>query len=85
MLHGQRDAGDEPPAAHRHEDGVDVGKIRHDFQCDRPLSGNDVRVIKGMNKGTPLPRQPTGRGNALGYALALEDHLAAVVAGGFLL
>ena len=47
-----RDARDQPAAADRHEDGIDFspGTLAQDLHADRALTGNDIRIVEGMNE-----------------------------------
>ena len=45
-----RDAGDQPAAANRHDNRVEIAQVGEQFECDRPLSGNDGRVVVGVYK-----------------------------------
>ena len=46
----ESDAGGEPASPDRDDDRVDVMQLVHDFQSDGALSGDDVFVVKRMNK-----------------------------------
>ncbi|MNO94079.1 hypothetical protein D3C76_856910 [compost metagenome] len=48
------DAGDQPPAPHRHEDRIQrTLMLTQDFHGDRALARDHIRIVKGRNKGAP--------------------------------
>ena len=51
LFDGKCDAGNESAATHGNDDGVHVFELGQDFQADRSLPGNDVFVVKGVDKG----------------------------------
>ena len=53
-FHGEGDAGDQPAAADRNNNGIESGKLIHEFQTDGPLSGNDSLIVEGVQEGIPL-------------------------------
>ena len=78
-LQREPDAADEPAAAHRHQDGVEVGHLLGQLEADRALAGDDARVVEGMDEdeaalGLDLP----GAGVGLVVVLAVQDDLGAV-------
>lgn len=42
---------DQSAAADRHHHGVDLGKLFEQLEADRPLSGDDVFIVEGVDKG----------------------------------
>ena len=46
---GDGAAGDQPAAADRNDQHVEVGHLLQHFQRDRPLAGDDVRIVVGVN------------------------------------
>ena len=44
------DAGEQPAAAGRHDDGPDVGALLEDLQADGALPGDDVGVVEGVDQ-----------------------------------
>ena len=53
-LHRHRHAGDEPAAADRHDDRVELGPVLHHFEPQRPLSGNQLLVVERVDVGQPF-------------------------------
>ena len=49
-----RHPGDQSAAADRHDDCRQFRQLAQYLQSDRSLSGHDLRVIEGMDKGQPL-------------------------------
>ena len=78
-----RDAGQQPAAAGRHDHGADVGDLVEDLQPDRPLAGDDVRVIEGVDQnGAGLLGQRGRRQERLLDAGPDQPHRRAVALGG---
>ena len=48
---GERHAGDESAAAHRHDHRVHIRQLLQHFQTDGALSGDDIFVIERVDKG----------------------------------
>ena len=70
-------------AADRHDDRFEVRAVGDDLEADGALSGNDMRVVIGMDEH----RAAAGDGLlhdrlAIGDCLAVDDHLRAEGAGG---
>ena len=53
-LGGDRDAADQPAAADRRHDRVEIGPVGEEFERDRPLAGDDRRIVIGVDKGEPV-------------------------------
>ena len=50
-LDGKGHAGDEAAAAHRHDDGIDVGQLVQNFQTDGALPRDDLLIVVGVDEG----------------------------------
>ena len=50
-LDGKSHAGDQPAAAHRHDDRIHVGQLVQNLQSDGSLPRNDQLVIVGVDEG----------------------------------
>jgi hypothetical protein len=74
------DPGDESAAADRDEDGVRrLRMLAQDLHADGALTGDDVRVVEGMNEGqTLLGHQLARMGIGFIIGIAVQHHLAAV-------
>ncbi|CAH0308671.1 hypothetical protein SRABI128_04428 [Microbacterium sp. Bi128] len=82
-LHRDGNAREESAAADTHQDGVDVGDLFEDLQPDRPLAGDDVDVIEGVDKdGAAFIGVALGFRQRLVHVVAMQHHLGAVAAGG---
>ena len=57
-----------PPAADRHDDVVEIGRRREQFQPGGTLTGDDRRVVVGVNHGQPVFGRET-----LGMHLTLAE------------
>ncbi len=79
VLHEGGDAGGQPAAAHRHEDRLDrPGMLLQDLLADRPLAGDHVRVVEGMQEGQALLGLEGLRlGERLVEGVAVQDDLRA--------
>ena len=47
-------AGDQPAAADRHHQRVQVRDLTEHFQGDRALTGDDEGIVKGVDEDEPL-------------------------------
>ena len=57
-----RDAGNQTPAANCDEQGVEIWRVSEDFETDSSLTGNDIRIGKGVKVGAVLGLgMPEGR------------------------
>ena len=54
-LHRAADAGQQPAAAERRDDRVDVGQILEDLEPDRAVAGNEVVVVERMDEPAAHP------------------------------
>ena len=53
--------GDEPAAADRDEDQVDLGAVGRDLQADRALARDDRPVVERRDRRVPVPGRPAPR------------------------
>ncbi len=82
-LDRERNAGDQAPASHRDNDGVKVGALLEQFQPQRPLAGDDLGIVEGMDEGQPaLGFDLPGVGVSFVVIGAGQHHLSLVVARG---
>ena len=82
VLSGYGQAGNEAAAANRCDDSIDFGKLFDDFQGNRPLAGNDFRVVEGMDEGIAVfRRQFNGFGCGFIEEIPVEDDIGTVAAG----
>ena len=83
-LDGDGDAGDEAAAADRHDDRVEVGTVGDDLEADGALSGDDARVVVGMDERRAGARRRFRRRSCWQSASVSpsDDHLGAEPAGG---
>ena len=51
VLDRHRDAGDQPAAADRHDDDVDLGPVADDLEAERALAGDELQVVERMHVG----------------------------------
>ena len=74
-----RDPGGEPAAADRDQHGPDVGELLGELEPDRPLAGDHVLVLEGVDEGRPGLLDARARvGERRVEAGAAEHDLAAV-------
>ena len=79
--HGHRDAGDEAAAAHRHQDGPDIGPLLEDLETDGALPGDHVGMIERRDhRQTLLPRDGLGPRALLGRPGGARQHHLATIA-----
>ncbi len=71
---------DQAAPADGHEDEIGVGAVLQDFEADRTLTGDDIRIIEGMDKDHSLLRKQLRLLDALADILPREHHIAAVAA-----
>ena len=72
-LGGDGDAGDQPAAADRHDQHVEVGPVGEHFERDRALAGDDRRVVIGVHRHqAAFARQRVGGAARGDEAVALE-------------
>ncbi len=77
-----RVAGDQPAAADRDHQHVEIGDLLQHLQRDRALAGDDQGVVVGVDPGqVALLRERGGARLRLGNALALEHDLRAIGPG----
>jgi hypothetical protein len=82
VLGGGRHAGDQPAAADRDRQHLEIRHVLQHLQRHRALAGHDVEIIERMHEGqAPLLAEPVGRGRGLVIAVAVDHHLGAVGAG----
>jgi len=79
------DPGDEPAAPDRDHDEVGLRQVGEDLKANRPLPGNDLPVIEGMDEEPALRSKTLCPVNALFERSAVEDHLCPVPPGCLLL
>ena len=53
-LDRQRNARDQPRPANRRDHRVEIGNLVEQFQADRPLAGDDGRIVKAVDVGHAL-------------------------------
>lgn len=72
------DARDQPAAADRDDQRIEIGPCAEHLQRNRPLPGNDKVVVKRMNQGQPaFGDQPRDFGRGLGEVGADQQHFGA--------
>ena len=77
-LGGDRDPRNQPAAADRHDDRVEIGPVGQQFERDRPLAGDDRRVVIGVDKGQAVfAGERLCRFARSGEAVAFEHDLGA--------
>jgi hypothetical protein len=70
-----RDAGDEPPTAHRHQDRTGVGPLLENLEADGSLASDHVRMIERRDQGqTLVPCNRLGPGPLLGRPRGSRQH-----------
>jgi len=75
-LESKGDTTQQAATRQRHDDGVQIGKLLQQFQADGSLSGDDDRVIIGMNHLQPLFfTKAVGLFRRLIVSAAPDDHL----------
>ena len=81
-LDRQRDPGQQPAAAGRHQHGLDLGHLLEHLEPQGALAGHDVDVVEGVDQHRArLVGEPPRRRPATPRAPALEDHVGAVRRG----
>ena len=79
---GKRDAGGEPSSADRDDHRLEVGNLLEELQPDRPLSGDHLLVLEGVQEGGVLGLGVVQRGGErLFERLAVQMCLRTVVPG----
>ena len=81
-LHRERDAGNEPAAADRHDDQVDLGHVLDDLQAEARVAGDDVVVVERVQEVEAGRLELLDHREELRH-LGREADLAAVAARGF--
>ena len=77
-----RDASDEPPAADRHDDGVDVGRLIKQLKAQRALAGDHGLVVERVHQGrAPLGGELLRDGKRRREGLPAQQHLGTEDAG----
>jgi hypothetical protein len=77
-----RHARDQPAAAERHHQHVDLGDVLEHLERHGALPRDDARVVKGMDEGQPLlGLELAGMGIGRVEGLAFEDHGRAMTLG----
>ena len=76
--HGRHDAfdrqghaGDQPAAADRHDDRLDVGHLLENLQAHGPLPRDDRRIVEAVDVG-----QPRARGQLAGVFVGFAERFA---------
>ncbi len=82
VLGGDGDAANDPAAADRHDDAVEVGRVLEHLDADRALSGDDLVVVIGVDEKEALfLDQGLGGDLAVGQRLARQDDTGAMRPG----
>lgn len=82
LLRRGGDAGDEPSAADRDDEGLDSRRLLEDLEADRALARDDVRMVVGRHEDRAGALGELGRrGEGLVEDVPAQHHLRAVVAG----
>jgi hypothetical protein len=77
-------AGDQPAAADRDDENVEVGRVFQHFERDGALTGDDVRIVVRMHPDQiALGRDRLGARLRFGERLAVEHDVGAMRLGGF--
>ena len=75
---GDGAAGDEAAAADRNDEDVEIRHLLEHLQRDRPLAGDDVRIVVGVDPDqVALHRNHLGARLRFGESFALKDDVAA--------
>ncbi len=81
-LEHRGDAGDQPAAAHRHQQQFQLRRLVQQFQAHRALAGDDQLVVVGVDEGqAALGGDLPGPLAGLADAVAVQDHLRPEGAG----
>ena len=75
------DAGGQTAAADRYQHVLDIREVVGDFQADRALPRDHIRMVEGRYQHTARLLQQLG-GDLLAFTSAAQHHVRAVVTGG---
>ena len=80
-LHRHGDPGDQPAAADRHDDRLDIRHLLENLQPHRPLPRDDRRVVEAMDVNQPmLLDQLLHAPSRFGKCVAAQDHVRPEIA-----
>ena len=74
-LGGDGDPGNQPAAADRHDQRIEIGSAGEQLEADRPLAGDDIGIVIGMDQHEPpLAGERVGRLAGGAEAVAPQHH-----------